>query len=172
MGKAYSIGLTRQAMRLGFGSDRKRLIRGEGGAVAVEFAIILPILVLLVFGIIDFGHAWYIKQIVTNASREGARYGTRYTGSTASTLTPSISDYILNTSAENGDKGGLDLKDQLQGCNPTVPTPTGLGYTNATPGNSLYVTVTATKTWWIVNRFVPGLGETKTVSSTTCMAVE
>jgi Flp pilus assembly protein TadG len=159
-------------MRFGFGSDRKRLIRGEGGAVAVEFAIILPILVLLVFGIIDFGHAWYMKQIVTNASREGARYGTRYTGTTANLLNPSISSYILNTSAENSNKGGLGLRDQLQGCDPAVPTPTGLGYTDATPGNPLYVTVTATKTWWVVNRFVPGLGPTKTVSATTCMAVE
>jgi Flp pilus assembly protein TadG len=159
-------------MRLGFMFDRKRLVRGEGGGVAVEFAIVLPILMLLVFGIIDFGHAWYIKQVVTNASREGARYGTRYTGSTASTLIPSIHDYILNTSEGNNNKGGLGLSVQLQGCSPTVPTPTGLGYTNATPGNPLYVTVTAIKTWWIVNRFVPGMEDTRTVSSTTCMAVE
>jgi Flp pilus assembly protein TadG len=159
-------------MRFGLVSYRKRLARGEAGGVAVEFAIILPILVLLVFGIIDFGHAWYIKQVVTNASREGARYGTRFTGSPANTLNPSISNYVLNTSAENGDKGGLGLRDQLQGCNPTVPTPTGTGYTNATPGNPLYVTVTATKTWWVVNRFVPGMDPSKTISSTTCMAVE
>jgi Flp pilus assembly protein TadG len=33
-------------------------MRGERGAIAVEFAIILPVLMFLVFGIIDFGHAW------------------------------------------------------------------------------------------------------------------
>jgi Flp pilus assembly protein TadG len=159
-------------MRGGFFPKLMRLRRQEQGGVAVEFAIILPIFLLLVFGIIDLGHAWYIRQIVTNASREGARYATRYTGSPVNALTPSVSNYILNTSAENNGKGGLDLKDQLQGCNPTVPAPTGLGYTDDTPGNPLYVTVTATKTWWFVNKFIPGMGPSITISSTTCMAME
>ena len=159
-------------MRCGFGSDAKRGRRSESGSIAVEFAIIFPILMLLVVGLIDFGHAWYMKQIVSNASREGARYGTRYTGSTASALNPSISNYVLNSSADNGDKGGVGLKSLLPDANPEVPTPTGTGYTDATPGNPLYVTVTATKTWLVVNKFVPGMGPTQTVSSTTCMAVE
>jgi len=159
-------------MRCGFGSDAKRGLRAERGAVAVEFAILLPVFLLLVFGIMDFGHAFYIKQVVSNASREGARYGTRYSGSTAIALNPSISSYVLNTSAANGGKGGVGLTNLLPSANPTVPTPTGLGYTDATPGNPLYVTVTATKTWWVVNKFAPGMGPTQTVSSTTCMAVE
>jgi Flp pilus assembly protein TadG len=48
---------------------------GQRGAAAVEFAIILPLLVILVFGIIDIGLLLYNKQIITNASREGARAG-------------------------------------------------------------------------------------------------
>jgi Flp pilus assembly protein TadG len=48
---------------------------GQKGAAAVEFAIILPLLVTLVFGIIDMGLLLYNKQIITNASREGARAG-------------------------------------------------------------------------------------------------
>jgi len=45
----------------------------EAGAVAVEFALIMPLLLLLVFGIIDFG--WMINRdmLVDNASRDGAR---------------------------------------------------------------------------------------------------
>jgi len=159
-------------MRCGFGSDAKRGLRAERGAVAVEFAILLPVFLLLVFGIMDFGHAFYMKQMVSNASREGARYGARYTGSTANALNPSISSYVLNTSAANGNKGGLGLTNQLVGYNPQVPTPTGPGYTNATPGNALYVTVTVTRPWWVVNKFVPGMGATSPISSTTCMAVE
>jgi Flp pilus assembly protein TadG len=49
--------------------------RDQRGAVAVEFALIFPILVLLVLGIIEFGggfHAWDATQ---NAAREGARLG-------------------------------------------------------------------------------------------------
>jgi Flp pilus assembly protein TadG len=43
------------------------------GATAVEFAIVAPLFVLLVFGVIEFGRALMVKQIITNAAREGAR---------------------------------------------------------------------------------------------------
>lgn len=45
----------------------------QKGAAAVEFAIVLPLLVLLVFGSIEFGLLLYNKQVITNAGREGAR---------------------------------------------------------------------------------------------------
>lgn len=51
-----------------------RARRGESGQAIVEFAVALPILLLLVFGIIDFGWLFYNKMSVENASREGARY--------------------------------------------------------------------------------------------------
>ena len=47
----------------------------QSGVAAVEFAIVLPILLLVLFGIIEFGLALYDKQVLTNASREGARAG-------------------------------------------------------------------------------------------------
>jgi len=43
------------------------------GSVAVEFALVLPVLVLLLFGIVEFGVLFYDKAVITNASREGAR---------------------------------------------------------------------------------------------------
>ena len=48
------------------------------GAAMVEFAIGSTVLLLLVLGIIEFGFLWYQKQVITNASREGARYGVVY----------------------------------------------------------------------------------------------
>ena len=48
---------------------------GQNGAAAVEFAIVLPLLVILVFGIIEFSILFYNKAMITNASREGARAG-------------------------------------------------------------------------------------------------
>lgn len=51
---------------------------GQKGAAAVEFAIILPLLVTLVFGIIEFSILFYNKAMLTNASREGARAGIVY----------------------------------------------------------------------------------------------
>lgn len=47
----------------------------QTGASAVEFAIILPLLVLFVFGIIEFSIMFYDKAVITNASREAARAG-------------------------------------------------------------------------------------------------
>jgi Flp pilus assembly protein TadG len=45
----------------------------EDGAAAVEFALLLPLLVLLLFGIIEFGLAFNTRIQATNAAREGAR---------------------------------------------------------------------------------------------------
>jgi Flp pilus assembly protein TadG len=45
----------------------------DRGAAAVEFAIMLPLLLLLVFGIIDFGRALNAQVTITQAAREGAR---------------------------------------------------------------------------------------------------
>jgi len=50
----------------------------QEGASAVEFAIILPLLLILVFGIIEFSILFYDKAMLTNASREGAREGIVY----------------------------------------------------------------------------------------------
>ena len=47
--------------------------RGEDGAAAVEFALLLPLLVLLLFGIIQFGIAFNARIQATNAAREAAR---------------------------------------------------------------------------------------------------
>ena len=45
----------------------------DRGAVAVEFALLLPVLLLIVFGIIDFGRALNAQITLTQAAREGAR---------------------------------------------------------------------------------------------------
>ena len=47
--------------------------RDERGAAVVEFALILPVLVLFVFGIIQFGQAYSARIELTSAVREGAR---------------------------------------------------------------------------------------------------
>jgi Flp pilus assembly protein TadG len=48
-------------------------LRGERGASAVEFALIVPLLVLLVLGIAEFGHAFQVQGTLSAAAREGAR---------------------------------------------------------------------------------------------------
>jgi hypothetical protein len=53
---------------------RSRLApRNERGAVAVEFALVVPVLLLLVLGMIDFGRLWFTQVSLSQAAREGAR---------------------------------------------------------------------------------------------------
>ena len=64
--------------------------RQRGAAAVVELAIILPFLVVLVFGMIEFGIMFYDKAVLTNASREGARAGITGLGD------PEIKQIVLN----------------------------------------------------------------------------
>jgi len=53
---------------------RNRL-RQERGAELIEMALVLPLLLLIIMGIIDFGFMFREMSVVTNAAREGARTG-------------------------------------------------------------------------------------------------
>lgn len=64
-------------------TQRSRTAR-ERGAAAVEFALILPILLILVGGVIDFGRLFYTQIQLSNAARDGVRLaamGTAYSSS-------------------------------------------------------------------------------------------
>jgi hypothetical protein len=50
-------------------------IRNHRGQAFVEFALILPFLLVIVGGIVDWGLAFFVGQVIENASREGARAG-------------------------------------------------------------------------------------------------
>jgi Flp pilus assembly protein TadG len=56
---------------------KKRLhavrLRGERGATVVEFAFIVPLLIVLVLGIVEFGHAFQVSGTLSAAAREGVR---------------------------------------------------------------------------------------------------
>ncbi len=52
---------------------RVRLFRTDRGAALVEFALVLPLLLVIIGGIVDFGFLFQRYEVVTNAAREGAR---------------------------------------------------------------------------------------------------
>lgn len=47
--------------------------RKKRGAAIIEFAVLLPLLLIIVFGIIEFGFLWLQSHYIANAAREGAR---------------------------------------------------------------------------------------------------
>ena len=55
--------------------QKKSIFFNQKGATAVEFAIVLSLLLTLIFGIVEFGLAMFNRQVITNAAREGARAG-------------------------------------------------------------------------------------------------
>lgn len=69
-------------------------MKSQNGVAAVEFAIVLPLLILLVFGIIEFSIALYDKAMITNASREGARAGIVFSD-------PRVSDDEIRSIVDN-----------------------------------------------------------------------
>ncbi len=56
-------------------SQIKRILKTNKGQALVEFALIIPMLLLLLFGIIEFGRIFGAELTVNNGAREGARLG-------------------------------------------------------------------------------------------------
>ena len=80
----------------------RRLMRDEEGAAIVEFALVMPILALVVFGIIDFGRAFYTVNNIISAVREGARYGAVLADPGTESAEQSIEDRVRNVSRPFG----------------------------------------------------------------------
>jgi Flp pilus assembly protein TadG len=66
----------------------------DEGVAAVEFALILPVLALLLFGILEFGRVWSQYQVFQGAAREGARC--------AAVQATEFSDCDIQTSIQQG----------------------------------------------------------------------
>ena len=145
-----------------------KLGRGQEGSAAVEFALCLFPLLLIVGGILDYGQLWYMQSVLTTASREGARYATRYqtnptTGARLlpNALSPAVTDYITTNYA-----GLLPSDAKLK------VTPGGPGYTTGTTGAQVSIRVSANKSWFFLNYFIPGTTNPQPLSSKTVMTCE
>ncbi len=88
----------------------------ERGAALVEMALVLGLLLLLVMGIVDLGRAYNNYIIIINASREGARYASRY---------PNDGSGIISATRSEATNSGIvptDIRVTITGLN----APTGL----------------------------------------------
>jgi len=73
------------------------------GVAALELAILMPLLLMIIFGIIDWGYVFYVDLTLTNGVREGARVGvTRNDVSTAQTdAKTAATNYVSTLGAHN-----------------------------------------------------------------------
>ena len=67
----------------------------RAGAAAVEFAVVLPLLMLLVFGMIEFGRMVMVQQMVVSSAREGARHAI-LDGATIASTKARAGNYLAN----------------------------------------------------------------------------
>jgi len=80
---------------------RSRRIKRRG-ASAVEFAIVAPVFFLLIFGMIEYGRLVMVQQILTNATREGARRAVLQ-DATLSAVKTVVKNYLTNASINGND---------------------------------------------------------------------
>lgn len=73
--------------------------RRERGASLVEFAIVLPLLLLVIGGLIDFGRLYFTEVMITNAAREGAR-AEMYANNPTERANTALSGKVQNASVQ------------------------------------------------------------------------
>ena len=121
----------------------------------VEFALVLPIFLLLVFAITEFGRIWMIQHILTTASRSGARVGI-LPSATQGDVTNAVNKYL--------NAANLDPAD----CSTTPSATVG---TSGSSGDDVSVTVNYNFEV-LSGSAIPQLQGTLVLTSTTTMRHE
>ncbi|RXZ36344.1 pilus assembly protein [Oxalobacteraceae bacterium CAVE-383] len=138
---------------------RPLLQHDEGGVAALEFVLILPFLLMVLFGIIDVSMILTDKAIITNASREAARAGVmlRATPWTSAQVQAVALNYTKNNLVTGG-----------------TPTTAGAiaSYVNQTSGSPLTVTVTYTYKGLVLGSIFSAIAGPVTIKAVTVMNYE
>jgi len=146
---------------------KKRSLKKNRGASAVEFAIILPLLALLVFGIVELTFALYDKAMITNASREGARVGIVYRipAVTDAEISGVVNNYLGSHLITFGNKRPPS-SDPVTGATVIVMR------TGGSPGGEVRVRVGYTYSFLVLPQFASGLGGGINMTAETVMRME
>ena len=120
--------------------------RDDAGAAAVEFALVLPLLLLLLFGIVTVSQAFQTQARLSAAAREGARV-IALSGTTASATTDATAAATAAAQSAAGDLGisASQIEYSRTSCPSTAPTPTGPAVTD--PTATVTVTIAYTKSF-------------------------
>lgn len=140
--------------------SNRRTTRRMAGTAAVEFSLVFPLLLLVVFGVIEFGTALYDKSVVTNASREAARAGVVL-------HTPSLTSGQIQTVASNYCTNKLVTYGKASNCSfPGTITPCSVS------GNQLTVQVAYTFNGLVLGPMIAPFTGPLTINATTTMLCE
>jgi Flp pilus assembly protein TadG len=120
---ARPAGRSRSAARLG----------GERGAAAVEFALVVPLLLVMLFGIIAASQAFQTQARLSAAAREGARViALSGTTTAATTDATAAATTAIQSAAGDLDVSASQIAFDRASCPSTAPTPTGPAATDPT----------------------------------------
>ncbi len=137
---------------------RKIIPFGEKAVAAVEFALVLPILLTVLFAIIELSTLLYDKAVITNASREAARMAVVNSSLTSGDLQNFISTYCQNKLITFGST-----------TSPTVSISQPAGTSS---GNPIIVTVSYTYTGLLLGQLIRPTNWDRVLSSSTTMNYE
>lgn len=111
----------------------RRLARDRRGAAVVEFAIIFPVLAMLIFGVIDFGRAFFLRNNLVAAAREGARSGAVMTfpcdGTAADAMRTRVRAYVTTFGGDAPTDAQITVSTP-GACSGGVPTDVQVGVSN------------------------------------------
>ena len=138
--------LRRKEARAGARASRFSFLGCESGTQIVELAATLPLLVVLVVGIFDFGNAFNLKQKLSNTAREAARFGsTQPTSDLTGTASPPPSIVSIRDLVDSSLKGAKVNDCGLSGVGaPAHPSTFTWKYTasgGGCPGSGLTLTI-------------------------------
>jgi Flp pilus assembly protein TadG len=150
-------------------------IRECDGVAMVEFAIGSSVLIMFLLGILEFGFLWYQKQVITNASREAARYAVTYRTKTDGTrlapknfTSPTITEVVNNYCTGRIPTGSWTIA-PLGGTAAAIGD--GVDLHSPPPAKTIIVTVSCTNQMDLLSGFIPSLAHI-TFSAQTIMNCE
>ena len=144
----------------------KMKFNNKNGTAIVEFAIILPLLLILIFGIIEFSLVLYDKAMITNASREGARAGIVFRAD------PVTGDYSPLTNAEIAAVVNNYLSNYLITFGGPTNATTTVTRVGSSPGGELGVNVAFSYNFLVLPNFVSSLVNPINLTAITAMRFE
>jgi Flp pilus assembly protein TadG len=106
---------------------RRALLKGEQGQGVVEFALLIPLLLLLVFGIVDFSRLTLHKSLLDQTARETLRMAS--VGSTLTSITGRITSLTEPLMGNVSTSISQNTDDQGNPCTRIILTPSSGGYT-------------------------------------------